>query len=159
MARPQKATRAARAAEAADVTEAPEPTGPKYAEPQAVAEAARLWAPSVLACRDAGHHWETVDAAHFARLRYYRVQHQCARCGVSRYRELSEFGHVYATTYAYPDGYLVPGLGRIVGDSKDAIRLASILRVGSGVRQVRRRAQEDDLPRFGATKHGIEEAE
>jgi len=127
-------------------------SGPRYATPEDVEAQAAQWSAEVLACRDTGHHWQHEDVAHIARDRYYRVQDVCPRCGMSRYREMSERGHVYATSYAYPEGYLAKGLGRIAGEGKDMVRLASILR--EGPREVRRAADSGE-PRFGATRREV----
>lgn len=70
-----------------------------------------------------------------------------------RVREMSEYGHVYAQTYGYPDGYLAQGIGRIAGDAKDAVRLASVRRFN--VTEIKGKAKEVDLPRFGATRRAL----
>jgi hypothetical protein len=127
---------------------------PMYAERGDVEAAAVSWTTQQLECRDMGHHWVPMDAVHIRRLQYYRVSHNCSRCGMVRVRELSESGHVYATSYEYPDGYLLQGLGRIAGDGKDAIRLAALLR--GDVAEIKGRAKDTDLPRFGATRQATE---
>lgn len=133
----------------------PERRTPHYADPQDVARVAQSqWTDGQIQCRDMGHHWAPMDAMHVARLRFYRVSHGCGRCGIVRVRELSERGHVFATTYTYPDGYLVQGLGRIAGDAKDAIRVAAIKRT-AGVREIRGKAKDEDMPRFGATRRDV----
>lgn len=128
---------------------------PRYADADDVARlASAQWTEAQVACRDMGHHWAPLDAIHVARLRFYRVSHGCERCGIVRVRELSERGSVYATTYRYPDGYLVEGLGRIAGDAKDAIRLAAIRRTYNA-REIRRQARDEDMPRFGPTRRDV----
>lgn len=126
---------------------------PKYADAREVLAASDQWTDEQIECRELGHHWRATDAVHVARLRYYRIRHTCERCGIVRTRELSDTGHVYAQTYDYPEGYLIVGLGRIAGDGKDAVRLAAIRRIA--VTEVRGRAKESDMPRFGATRRAI----
>ena len=126
----------------------------RWADARDVAQVAEQWTDDQITCRDLGHVWQLMDAVHVARLKYFRVSHVCPRCEMVRIREMSESGHVYAQTYQYPDGYLVEGLGRIAGDAKDAIRVASIRRYA--VTEVKGRAKDSDLPRFGATKRAIE---
>jgi hypothetical protein len=130
-------------------------SGPRYATPGEVEAVTSQWSNAVLECRDMGHHWQRSDVAHVARDRYYRISDTCGRCDVTRYREMSERGHIYATTYAYPEGYLIEGLGRIAGDGKDVIRLASVLR-DSHTREIRS-AKNTPEPRFGVTRREIGE--
>ena len=128
---------------------------PHFADVDDVQRVADDWSTDFLQCRDVGHHWVPEDAVHVIAARFYRVIHACTRCEVRRTRELSERGHVFAQTYDYPDGYMIKGLGRIAGEAKDALRLASTLR--GTVHDVRRKKlTDDDLPRFAATRRGTE---
>lgn len=99
---------------------------PTYAAPDAVAEAARDMPDTYLECRDYAHAWRPLSASRtptgFVRVR------QCSRCHTERHEELSQHGGIVSSHYTYPDGYLLSGLGRIAGDSRDALRLASIVR-------------------------------
>lgn len=128
---------------------------PKFADADEVRRVAVEWAAEFLECRDTGHHWQPEDVTYFrAAGGYYRVVHVCARCGMRRLREISERGHVYASSYDYPAGYVAVGLGRIAGEAKDAVRLAAITR--GYVKQVKRRPREEDRPRFAATRRDLE---
>lgn len=127
---------------------------PKFADARDVQRIAPQWTDEQIECRDLGHHWRPSDVTHIARLRYYRVSHECVRCGMVRIREMAETGHVYASTYIYPEGYLVQGMGRVAGDAKDAVRIAAIKR--AQVTEVRGRAKDSDMPRFGATRRAVE---
>lgn len=129
----------------------------RYADADAVEAVAAQWTDEQITCRDLGHHWRPADALHVARLRYWRVSHECARCGMVRIREMSESGHVFASSYVYPEGYLVKGLGRIAGEAKDAVRIAAVRRVeavevSGNLREVRK----THPPRFGATRRAVE---
>ncbi len=126
---------------------------PEYADRHEVEAAAANMSSAHLDCRIMRHSWERADAVHIARLRYYRVSYVCTRCQTRRVAEVSESGHEYASTYEYADGYLSHGIGRIVGDGRDAIRMAGLQR--AAVREVKRKATDEDMPRFGATREDI----
>lgn len=129
---------------------------PRYAEVDDVRRVAASWSTDHLLCRDVGHHWVYQDATHVRAARFFRVIYACTRCEMRRTRELSESGHVFATSYQYPDGYVAVGLGRIVGEAKDAMRLEAIMR--GALHEVKRRnLRADDLPRFGATRRALDE--
>lgn len=102
---------------------------PAWASPEAVQREARNWTDDQLECRTYGHRWNPSRAVHYRRFRYFRVVQLCGRCTAERVMELSERGTVLASWYQYPDGYLSHGLGRIAGDARDALRLATITRV------------------------------
>jgi hypothetical protein len=128
---------------------------PQYAERHEVEDAAAQMPSTHLDCRVMRHSWVREDAVHIARLRYFRVSFICQRCSTRRISEVSESGHEYASTYEYAEGYLSHGIGRIVGEGRDAIRLAALQR--DTVREVRRKATDEDMPRFGATREGLDE--
>jgi hypothetical protein len=127
---------------------------PTYADRYEVEAAAAEMSTAHLDCRVMRHSWERADAVHIARLRYYRVSYVCVRCSSRRVAEVSETGHEYASTYEYAEGYLSHGIGRIVGEGRDAIRMAGLQR--ATVREVKRKATDEDMPRFGKTREGIE---
>ena len=55
---------------------------------------------------------------------------RCGRCRTERAQSLDMHGHVVSNGYAYADGYLAPkGVGHIVGETKDHLRLESVLRL------------------------------
>ena len=147
-----------RAAEAAqdDASALPLPAAPRYAELADVERLADEWAPGVLACRDTGHQWGDSQAVHVVRFGYWKISQRCPRCGCTRYREMSERGHVYASTIEYSEGYLAVGLGRIAGNTKDAVRIAAVRRTYA-VTTNRRRNDDEAAPRYSATRHGLED--
>lgn len=79
-------------------------------------------------CRDFGHSWRPYTAA---RLRGggYESTLRCSRCRTLRKRTLGNHGQVLASSYEYPEQYIILGLGRLVGEEKDHLRLASIQHV------------------------------
>jgi hypothetical protein len=81
---------------------------------------------SHLSCRDYGHSWRRHDARYVASERAYEQTLRCAQCRTIRRRLIDSHGGLISTHYDYPDGYVIPGLGRVVGDAKAAVRLASV---------------------------------
>ena len=90
---------------------------------------------SHLLCRDMGHAWRPRSAVWSQRERAYEVVRRCSRCHTERIMLLSDRGGVLESWYRYAEGYLVKGVGRIVGEQRDAVRLATVLRTSSDDRQ------------------------
>jgi hypothetical protein len=91
--------------------------GPRYAEPDEVSRQAAAWSKAILECRLYGHHWRPQRAVYHDQYRFYYLVQACPRCHTERHTELN------------PAGYLTKGIGRIVGDGRDALRLAAIERL------------------------------
>ena len=81
---------------------------------------------SHLHCRDYGHSWRAFTAAWNAKERAYDQTLRCTRCRALRSRLLDSHGNVLNTNYTYPDSYLVRGMGRLTGDDRGMVRLASV---------------------------------
>ena len=83
-------------------------------------------------CRDLMHSWRPHTAYETRDRRklvgYERVL-KCRTCGTERTDKLNTWGGIVGRTYAYPDGYLVKGVGRFSGEYKDAARLANVKRL------------------------------
>jgi hypothetical protein len=77
-------------------------------------------------CRDFGHSWRPYTAEWLGQRRQYLETLACTRCGSARRRLLDEYGALMGNSYAYRDGYLVHGIGRLTGDDRDAVRLAGL---------------------------------
>jgi hypothetical protein len=79
-----------------------------------------------LQCRELGHNWgphkaNTNDDGGFDRVL------SCRRCTAKRHQVLDSYGRIVSNHYEYPEGYqMPPGQGRISGDAKGVLRLASI---------------------------------
>lgn len=91
-----------------------------------------------LLCRTYGHSFApfTVNVGNIENPRmgvYYEQTLRC-RCGVKRRLLLSRSGSVVSSSYIYSesDGYLSHGLGRIVGEGKDALRIEALTRLIAG---------------------------
>lgn len=78
-------------------------------------------------CRDYGHTWTPFTAYRIEGGRGFDQVLRCVRCNTQRHRVLDKFGDVLTNAYTYPDGYLVPGLGRLTGVDRGTLRLASIM--------------------------------
>lgn len=98
------------------------------ADAAAVAEFAANLPERFLYCREMGHNWKPYSAGRFKDGGFERVL-RCTRCHTRRIQELTAWGAVTRSRYEHPDGYLSEGLGRIVGDGRDALRLASLARI------------------------------
>lgn len=102
---------------------------PQYASPADAERLARDWTKAQLSCRLYGHIWQPLRATFHQTYRYFSTVQLCPRCKSERHAELNERGHVVSTAIHYPKGYLAEKVGRIVGDSKDALRLVALARV------------------------------
>lgn len=78
-------------------------------------------------CRDLTHAWEpyTVEAQRGGFKRVIR----CPRCDTRRTDILDRRGKILRRSYAYPDHYLVNGVGRLIGDTKNTMRLEALKRL------------------------------
>lgn len=81
--------------------------------------------PEHLHCRDFGHGWQPWTARRVPG--GYESVLRCARCLTVRVRKIGMRGQVLSTSYDYPDGYQVKGLGQLTGTDRDKVRLASLL--------------------------------
>lgn len=78
-----------------------------------------------LRCRDYGHAWTPFDA--FRIRGGFDQRMRCRDCGTIRRRVLDRRGEVITSSYVYVDGYLIEGIGRLVGADRGRVRLASLL--------------------------------
>lgn len=101
---------------------------PHYADPDAVADAAKEMTQAHLECRSLGHTWKPYTAEYDATARAYDAVLRCPRCKVRRVLLIDVRGHVVSTHYDYgdADGYMLKGMGRVVGEGKDALRLEQL---------------------------------
>jgi hypothetical protein len=99
-------------------------------------------APEHLACRDYKHSWAPYSGGQNHDGTWERTL-QCARCLTLRGETLTRTGHVIGgRRYEYPEGYLVPGLGRLGGEALDTVRLTSLMRQMSGSSKPARRTRK-----------------
>lgn len=80
-----------------------------------------------LECRDMRHSWRRVSINVNADDTLKRVR-RCRTCKTERSEIVTQMGHVLSRTYSYPDGYQTHGIGRMAGDTLDAVRAVSIQR-------------------------------
>jgi len=100
---------------------------PNYADPHEVADYAATLTEAYLQCRETGHNW-TPWTAYPIKGGYERAL-RCVSCQTKRWETLDSYGGKVKGHYEYPDDYLHEGLGRIVGDGRNALRLESVTRV------------------------------
>lgn len=81
-------------------------------------------------CRDIGHQWRPYRAWWSGPDKAYRRVLECTRCETTRTQLIDRRGHVSTGHYLYPEGYVSPpGMGRVDGAGRDALRLGSLLRL------------------------------
>ena len=102
---------------------------PHEANPTEVETFAHGLSEAFLLCRELGHNWKPWTAA-IADGGYERVL-RCPRCRTERHQLLDSRGHPVSGHYVYADGYQHKGLGRIVGEGREMLRLESVLRTVS----------------------------
>jgi hypothetical protein len=108
-----------------------------YAKPRDVEAFAGELKIVALQCRTYGHSFRPFTVrqqkAEGHPSSYYEQVLRC-RCRVKRILVLSRTGSVLSSRYDYTDspGYLSKGLGRIVGEGRDVLRLENITRLLEG---------------------------
>lgn len=103
-------------------------SGPGWADPGDVKDWAVTLDEPHLLCRDLGHLWKPFRASFNLTERAYERTLRCSRCKTERSQTLSQVGAVLKNNYDYPEGYLVPKLGRLAGESRNMVRLESVSR-------------------------------
>lgn len=96
----------------------------KVATVRDVKRAVRDMDDAYLRCRDMGHNWRQARVEKVGR-GYERTLY-CSSCKTNRHQTLNRYGVVETNHYSYADGYQIKGLGRVNGDAKSALRLASL---------------------------------
>jgi|SRR5215831_3146876 len=77
-------------------------------------------------CRDYGHQWKPLTV--FREGRNFDQVLECVRCKTHRHRLIDRYGNLVFNRYNnYPAGYKVEGLGRLDGEDRGVLRLASVL--------------------------------
>lgn len=104
-------------------------TSPEWADPQEVAEFAADLELEWLYCRTYQHNWKPWTAHWSDHEGCYDVKIRCSRCTTKRVQKMSDKGSILSSHYDYPEGYLHEGMGRIVGEGRDMLRLESVTRV------------------------------
>ena len=112
------------------------PRGPSFADPEDVADWAADLPDSFLACRE-NHNWKPLDVDWLdfhgepcgpTRAHSIGRVRRCTRCKTRRVQTLDLRGAIVRSHYEYPEGYQSEGLGRIVGDGRNLLRLESVTR-------------------------------
>src|SRR5687768_2608122 len=79
-----------------------------------------------LNCRRYGHNWKPRTA--IKKKWWYEATVGCERCGANRIEVINLRGEVVKKNMNYAPGYLALNIGRIVGESKNGLRLAVLER-------------------------------
>jgi len=99
-----------------------------YADRKDVEEFAANLSISFLQCRELGHNWRHFTARRDEEHNCFERALRCTRCKTKRLETLSFRGAKLRSYYEYPEGYTTDGLGRIVGEGRDALRVESMIR-------------------------------
>lgn len=104
-------------------------TAPIGADKDDVADFAASLSITYLECRELGHNWRKWVARYDEEHHSYERALRCTRCRTERWETIGLTGSKIGSHYKYPDGYqTVPGMGRIVGEGRDVLRLESMTR-------------------------------
>lgn len=115
-------------------------TKPKIASRSDVKAEAKKMADEYLSCRDVGHTWRQFRVV---RVRGgYNRDLFCPTCKTNRHEFISRTGERLSSGYTYPKGYQLKGLGRVIGEGRNIIRLESVVRTMDKAIQV---SGEDSL--------------
>lgn len=99
-----------------------------YADLDSVQEFAEGLKETFLHCRELGHNWRPYTVGRHPDGGFERVL-RCSRCRTKRVQSITTRGIVMQNKYIHPEGYLLEGLGRIVGDGRGLLRLEAIKRI------------------------------
>lgn len=108
-------------------TSTPAPRPGLWANNDEIASFAEELPDEFLLCREMGHRWLPHDAEEHRDGSFTRVL-RCPRCKTRKVQDISARGVIERTQYRHPEGYLHEGMGRIAGDGRGVLRLASIRR-------------------------------
>jgi hypothetical protein len=77
-----------------------------------------------LECRDYGHAWRASDVKISRKAQEIHRVFACLHdCGTLRTQVLSSDGYILRSFYTYPEGYVLPGIGRLSVDDRARIRV------------------------------------
>lgn len=79
-----------------------------------------------LMCRRYGHNW--VPRTAIKKKWWFEATVACDRCDCTRVEVINLRGEIVKKLMYYPKGYLAINLGRIIGESKNGLRLAALER-------------------------------
>jgi hypothetical protein len=99
---------------------------PTYADASDVQQFAETLSDAFLQCRTLGHPWKPLAAR--INQGAYEQTLRCPRCRAERDDTYNASGSLISRAMRYPDGYLTKEIGRISGDGRGLMRIASITR-------------------------------
>lgn len=98
-----------------------------WADLDEIQEFAEALPEKYLHCREMSHNWRPFAVGSHKNGGWERTL-RCTRCKTKRVQHLDTRGMIISTRYEHPKGYLHQGFGRIVGEGRGVLRLASIKR-------------------------------
>ncbi len=85
-----------------------------------------------LLCRDLGHAWAPHDVKVSRKAGEIHRVLKCRNCPTERTQILSTSGFIVRSRYEYPEGYVLPGIGRLSSDDRAHIRVSSTQHMTAG---------------------------
>lgn len=113
----------------------------------------KVWSDQIVMCRAYGHDFKPYSVQPNPKLGYFKVVRLC-HCKAEHHSEVSiASGRVFSSwiDYQHTDGYLLEGVGRVIGDGRDRVRLDAILRTFPQQRMTAKQ-QREDRPRSYHTR-------
>lgn len=127
----------------------------KYADPAAVEEWITKWSEALFRCRYYGHDWQDHRARFNDLYGFFSVTDRCSRCFSLKHKELNRYGHqISKSQIEYVDGYLIKGLGRIIGDSRDVVQLAAVKSIYK-LKTISMEEAANDIPRAASSRDAL----
>jgi hypothetical protein len=114
------------------------------------------WDDTIVTCRAYGHDFKPYSVQPNERLGYFKVVRLC-RCKAEHHAEVAmASGHVFSSwiDYSHTNGYLLEGVGRIMGDARDRVRLDAIVRTFPQLKMTAKE-QREDRPRSYHTRQAL----
>lgn len=99
----------------------------RVADPGDVKAFARKLPQAFLQCRRWGHAWDPFTVAKIGRS--FESIIQCRRCRTRRVELMTSGGEITKSHHLYPEGYLAVGMGHIVGEGRNILRLEVVKRM------------------------------
>lgn len=110
------------------IVQTPDPSY-KVADLGEVEIAAHAMSDQYIQCRDFGHTWTLWRV--FRKKGYFERQLHCRRCKTNRTQTLSNRGEVLHSHYQYEEGYQLKGMGRMLADGKNVLRVEAMSRAAA----------------------------
>lgn len=94
-----------------------------------LAERAHQLKDAYVTCRTIGHAWRPMTASWHPDQGAYYAAYRCTRCRTERRCWYDRHGRPASTSYDYPEGYAMKGLGHLDADDRGTIRIEALTRM------------------------------